>query len=291
VKELANNKKVDNEDKVLSFSKSGSKWLAFVRGVDAAAYYVVLIVPEADIEAPIEAVKSEVNSLTFTATLIICVILIVSIYAAIKMNVKITGIIVTPVRELIRVTDEISNHEFGVSMSDGIDGGSMELDMIYGQFKNLILALRFGNTAYYHGDLHLAWENYIEVEEMMVRMDNQRGLGVCHNNMGNVLKQLNSAESNRKLGDAGSYYKQALANVQAVIAEEKDEKEIVLLEGVMANRYMNLGSHLKDLKPPMVEDAYNAYQTALGLHRKHNNLLGIAKVCGNLGQVCITCLY
>ncbi|RUS28658.1 hypothetical protein BC938DRAFT_481626 [Jimgerdemannia flammicorona] len=59
--------------------------------------------------------------------------------------------------------------------------------MIHEHFKNLLIAVRFGNEAYYAGDLDRALANmqYEAAERVMIQFRNQRGRGVCLNNKGN----------------------------------------------------------------------------------------------------------
>jgi len=184
-------------------------------------------------------------------------------------------------------------------------GASSELTLLHQNFKHVLTAVRFGkcfmlpltshwscadsmapmrsligNEAYYGGDLHKALQNYEAAEELMKTMGNQRGLGVCQNNKGNVLKVLG------KSADAERLFKLSIENAKRLqdgIADKTDLQKTRAANVVHANRLMNLGVLYKDTN--RADLALQYFDASMALHRQADNSVGVTKVSVNIAQV------
>ncbi|RUS26595.1 hypothetical protein BC938DRAFT_470548 [Jimgerdemannia flammicorona] len=124
---------------------------------------------------------------------------------------------------------------------------------------------------------------YEAAEKMMIQFRNERGRGVCLNNKGNTLKQMGN-----RFNEALNMYNFAIQNAESLANLEKDPSRKAAYEIVLANRLMNLGVLYKELEPLSDANKANAEQNlqrSLDLHRKNDNVEGIAQVSGNLGQL------
>ncbi|KAJ3292099.1 hypothetical protein HDU79_001735 [Rhizoclosmatium sp. JEL0117] len=167
---------------------------------------------------------------------------------------------------------------------------SQELNNVNDNFKNLLTAVRFGNTAYYNDDLMLALDNYLAAEAMMIRLGNERGQGVCANNLGNVYRMLDG-----EFQKAVNSYNRAVAIATNMLNNPSNGEDTqATLRTVLANRLNNIGVLFKENTVDGVLgriDAANAesfFEKSLALHRQTDNLEGIAQVSGNLGQLYLT---
>lgn len=82
-----------------------------------------------------------------------------------------------------------------------------DIDQIESSIRGLVVAIKFGNEAYYGGDVNKALRNYEAAERLMRDMGNLRGLGVCLNNKGNAFKRMDN-----RFAEARRNYEDAIAN-------------------------------------------------------------------------------
>ena len=133
---------------------------------------------------------------------------------------RLTQRILNPIHDLIHVLTRLRENDLSVEIGGGTlsRGGSFsgsyqtrgvakDIDDIEKSIRGLVIAVRFGNEAYYGGDVHKALRNYEAAEKLMRDMGNERGLGVCMNNKGNAYKQMGGEFAN-----AERSYQDAIAN-------------------------------------------------------------------------------
>jgi hypothetical protein len=113
--------------------------------------------PTAELTAESDRVTSSLNRSLTTAGVIVLVVLIGVIIALIYVMRRVSMHYTAPLADFTRVLTDLNqsnvNSELGF-LADGAGAqgaGSSELDVMGAQFKNLLVAVRFGNAAYAAG--------------------------------------------------------------------------------------------------------------------------------------------
>jgi len=83
---------------------------------------------------------------------------------------------------------KISQGVTSIRISNNLETSSFEISEIYRTFGALLNALRFGNEEYYKGDKKEAMRNYQEALEIFKSLNNEKAMGICYNNIGNVYR-------------------------------------------------------------------------------------------------------
>lgn len=134
-----------------------------------------------------------------------------------------------------------------------MQGGSREVNQVYTCLAKLYKIVRFGNMAFFSGNMKLAYKCLKDALSIFRSADDQKAVGICANNLGNTLLTIrNQALSTRKCFtiDGECVQKLALQSYDEAISSsteecnrcfqmsENDELRARLLEQ-MANRYFN----------------------------------------------------
>ncbi|MHA1356193.1 MAG: hypothetical protein ACTSR1_13565, partial [Candidatus Heimdallarchaeota archaeon] len=91
--------------------------------------------------------------------------------------------IVEPIQQLTDFSEHIADGDLSQDLSV-LQGVPREVQVLHNAFAGLLTALRFGNSEYYSGNMDVAYNNYLKALELFRTTDNQRGVGVCLNNLG-----------------------------------------------------------------------------------------------------------
>lgn len=260
------------------FFKNGEKWVITYSGINGTNYIVAMVVPDNDILKSTSDVKKTTNTVLITAAIILStmtiIIIVVSIFVIKHLSKKITE----PISELNRITQGISNGDLDVEMGN-MNPGIPELDIICGKFGNLIKAVRFANNEYFQNNILNAYHNYIEVEKMLRKINNDRGLGVVWNNLGLALKELDEIQN--YLIQSEQYFKKAIENAKNLDKKADTTEAKIIFKITLANRLMNIGILYADMGDS--RKAIHTYKKSIRLHKKYDNKLGEMKTVGNLG--------
>ncbi|KAI8837327.1 hypothetical protein BC829DRAFT_48110 [Chytridium lagenaria] len=219
--------------------------------------------------------------------------IIVAAIIAILVTKNVARRVLVPVEELTDWLSGVASSNMDTEVADA-PVTSHELRVVKQNFQNLLIAIRFGNDAYYAGDLSKALANYEAAEELMIQLSNERGRGVCLNNKGNVFMQMDEGQ----IGRAVEAYNKAIDIAETLLEGEMDPHHKTTIQITLANRISNLGVVYKDSEQspsqnlqspipftPKQEKANHFFKRSLDLHRGCDNLEGIAQVSGNLGQL------
>ncbi|MDH5402446.1 MAG: tetratricopeptide repeat protein, partial [Candidatus Heimdallarchaeota archaeon] len=264
-----------NQAGQFNFTKDGKTWYLSYAPVQTGNFLVMVAVPLADIEAPARQMKEEILQSLYTKIITFIILtIIISLIIFLFAN-KASNKVVEPIKELTEVTKLVSQGNLTRDLkSDKI--ASSELNLLYDTFKGLITALRFGNEEYYAGNITRAMNNYLSALELFTRLNNTTGIGICHNNIGNIHK----ARGNLK--DANNSYRTATTIGEELYntstGDEKTQHAIAL-----ASRFNNLGLLYKEIEQ---YDKSIEYMTeALKYDRSIDNSRGYATRMGNLGLI------
>lgn len=148
--------------------------------------------------------------------------------------------------------------------------------MLYTTFRGLVTALRFGNQDYYAGDINRAMENYNSALELFTTLKNEKGIGICYNNIANIHR----ARGNLK--DANHLYVEAVKIAEKLLANATKEDRTGLVLS-LASRYNNLGLlYLAIEEYDLAEEFINK---ALDMDKSIDNARGFSTRYGNMGQI------
>ncbi|KAJ3120123.1 hypothetical protein HK098_004867 [Nowakowskiella sp. JEL0407] len=237
---------------------------------------VVGLVPKEEVDFSGKDLRNRTRTYLMAAIATILVLFFVSTGVSYYFSRRFAMKVLNPVHELARVLDSITNSDLAVEINSS-GGSSQELKLIHKHFQNLLIAVRFGNEAYYNGDLQLALQNYLAAEKLMEEFNNMRGLGICRNNLGNVYSQ------SEKYIEAEKAFEFAISNAIYFLSLETDPIELSDWDIMLANRMMNLGSLRQNIG--QYAEAKELFNKAKEIFRKHDDVEGIAHVCGNYGQM------
>ncbi|KAJ1549509.1 hypothetical protein HK405_015132 [Cladochytrium tenue] len=279
-------------------TSGGESWTLAAAAVPNSNYLVVAVAPESDLSSAADSIRRTATIFGATATALILVTVVVGALTSFYVTRRESQKVLQPIEELGAWLDRLAKSDLEHDLGNQY-AVTRELGVVNDNFKNLLTAIRFGNSAYYADDLMRALENYEAAEVMMVRLKNERGRGVCLNNKGNVFKQLDN-----RTQEAIDAYSRAILIAEALIASETELERQRRYKITLAGRLSNLGVLYKDLdvdervarrgkagKGEIVpltanqQRAVELFTRALELHRGVDNIEGIAQTSGNLGQL------
>ncbi|KXS09412.1 hypothetical protein M427DRAFT_231026 [Gonapodya prolifera JEL478] len=260
-----------------TFLRGGRLWRLAATGVPDTSYLVVALVPISDLRALSDSMRAKTATFGAAATGVTAVLLVVAAFVANRVSTWIAERVLKPVKNLTEFVERVTS---GNLDQEPINYGPVntEIDAIGKNFRELLVAMRFGNTAYYAGDLNKALDSYLAAERVMTEFNSERGKGVCWNNLGNVYSQMGRFDL------ALNHYNKAIDSAERLLAAEQDLTKRNDLHSTLAERLMNKGVLFKVTnKPP--EQSVALFERAIELHRHNDSVDGIAQVSGNLGQL------
>jgi uncharacterized protein with von Willebrand factor type A (vWA) domain len=273
------NNLVNLQNGKLKYIKDNEEWNIIFRKVNYTSYILCMTIPSSEITEESSNLKNKIFDFSAMYAGVTALIMIILCLIFIFVNYKISEKITDPLTELIEKMKKITEGNLDVEMHNK-DPESNDIRLLYENFQGLVHALRFGNDAYYKGNFKKALDNYNIVLKMMEDTNNIRGYGVCCNNMGAVYM-------NKKTLEAETYYNKAIQNAEFLLNEainSNNSDNIRLCKIVYAKRLMNYGIYHKEVLNNS-EEARKFYIKSLNLHKEANNQVGIAQVCGNIGQM------
>jgi tetratricopeptide (TPR) repeat protein len=285
------------------YTKAEEQWWVVWGKLNTTDYLVVLTAPHSDIIQNVTDIEDKISTSLAIAIVVLIILLLIIIGFSIYTNRWISKNVTKPITELNNATTRITKGDLDVELGD-LDAGSKEIQSIHTNFTNLIQAIRYANKDYLSADLNRAFQNYVQVEKMLSKIKNKRGLGAVWNNMALTLQELNSVENN--LEKAEEYFNKAIENAKKMVDEEevaaagkskksrkgkkgkkgkksKTDESNIFFKIKLAGRYMNLG--LFYAKCGESKSAKKMYRKALELQKETDDKLGEIKTLGNYGTL------
>jgi len=269
---------------VTTFMKGEDIWHISYNDITGTPYHLALVVPDKDLNAASDKMQLASESIMGWGTAIVTLVFLAGIATAVYANNKISNRVVRPIKELDRLIKSMTNANLDVELGNQAPVSS-EINVIFGNFRNLLMTIRFGNQAYYKGDNQKALQNYQDAKKMMEKLKNKRGEGICDNNIGATLKQIEG-----RMDEAVKHLEESIKNAGDLEKEQTDKDKQEAFKIVRANRLMNLAVLYKDQDDPTPAERQRAeklFNESLDLHRATDNMRGIAEVSGNFGQFAI----
>jgi tetratricopeptide (TPR) repeat protein len=224
---------------------------------------LVLVVPVDEIVAPIEVAESEIDSESSAALTNFIIITIIFIVVVVVIGMTLSSRLVRPIKQLTQAADLISggnyNADVAVTSKD-------EIAVLADSFKNILTTLRLGNRSYYKGDLQKALDNYRDAMVLFETTGNQKGIGMCLNNIGNIYRTWG------QYALASDYIKKSID-----IAKKHEDK------AALAMRYNNMGILMRVQGNNKAALSY--YAEALKLSHELDDHQAISMRLNNIGLI------
>lgn len=248
------------------FYKNNSKWYISYVHIQISDQVLAIVVPEADIIVPATNIQNTISDLTFVQLSIMAILLLLAMVVIVFLGTIVATRIVKPIKELTNLLDFISKGDLSRDLKEKNENMEKEIGLLHGAFDNLLTSLRFGNKDYYRGDLNRAHQNYLKALELFETTNNQRGIAIAKNNLGNIY---------RLWGNYGSAKKNYLESIE--IGHELND-----LKG-LASRLNNLA--ILTLEGNEFDQALGYLNEAITYDQKLENVKGMSIRFSNLGLV------
>jgi tetratricopeptide (TPR) repeat protein len=255
---------------------NGDTWVIVYIYMQNTDYYVVMMYPESDVVGMKDDIFTSVSTTTLNGTIILPIISGIIIIATLCVLNTIGKRYTEPIRQLLNDVKQIGTADLDIELGNRAPI-SAEFTALQHNFTNLLTAVKFGNDAYYGGNMQKALESYENAEKLMSTLGVIRGLSVCYNNKANVYKQMG------KFQEAEEFYLKSIVLVRKLIAECSDNSTILAYKVSLSYKLMNLGVLYKDTK--QIQKALTHFNESVSLARETDNALGISKISGNLAQL------
>jgi len=260
----------------IEFTKNNEPWTAQYKYLSSVGYYFVLIYPQSSILTLANNIIDPVSNNITSGTIAISVILFALIAINSFIISKVSFIYTKSINQLYEDVKNINEANLDIETGNRAPV-SAEFTSINKNFGNLLIAVKFGNESYYSGNLEKALESYDQAEKLMKTLKITRGLSICYNNKANVLKQL------QRFDEAEQLYFDSIKIVKNLLLNEKEKSKIMAYKIMISYRKMNLGVLYKDTNRP--SKAKKMFEQSLALANEVENVIGISKISGNLGQL------
>lgn len=259
-----------------SVQNYGKTWILTYVYLPDTEYYVVMMYPESDVENTESSIFNSINKEILVGTTVLPIIAGITVLIAILVLNTAGKKYTEPINQLLRDVKQIGTASLDIELGDRAPVSS-EFTALTHNFKNLLTAVKFGNDAYYDGNMQKALESYENAEKLMTTLNVKRGLSVCYNNKANVYKQMGN------FVEAEKFYLQSIKLVQTLMNDASDQSTINAYKVAMSYKLMNLGVLYKDTK--QIQKALEHFEESIKLARETDNSLGISKIAGNLAQL------
>ncbi|MHA1629628.1 MAG: tetratricopeptide repeat protein [Candidatus Heimdallarchaeota archaeon] len=248
-----------------SFTKNGAKWYISYSPVSTTKYSLALVVPEDDILEPVYQLRDDILRRSLNNVLVSIGLLVLAFIFIVVISVNVSRRTVKPIQDFIDFSERIAKGD----LSTELDEDKIlprEIKGLHSALDGLLTALRFGNTDYYGGNLDRAYNNYLKALKLFETTNDEAGIGVCLNNLGNVYREWGD------LNQAKDFYAKAI-----VVAEKLGERPS------LASRYNNYGLVLLDSGD--YEGAKDYLEKALAINEELTRVRGRVLCLNNLGLV------
>lgn len=232
----------------ISYTKNNEKWIMTAFQVQGETPYTVIsTVPLSEINAPAESISKDanknINVLIGVGILFIVILLVILIY----VNFRITRNIIAPIEQLIKHMGNIRTGNLGVAdVNTSLESlDTQEMIELVGAANSFSKAITMGNDKVYAGKPEQAKTDYLDVLADMKKIKNERGIGVCYNNLAVVCQRLGQYFETSNCPGAVNYYLKAVKNADDLIVSDPDQSEKHIL--ALIGRQMNLGTLYMEL--------------------------------------------
>jgi len=163
---------------------------------------------------------------------------------------------------LLHLVEGWSKRDFSGDIDDTHvrDASSRELSSLMNNFKDMLVALRFGTDSWAKGSVAKAMDNTLDALKLVESTGNQRGVGVALNNLALAMADEQVRSKYPKL-EAGELYAAAIENARGLITS--DPENAAKHADAVAMRCLNCALWNMRAKPPRADAAAAMLDTAL----------------------------
>jgi len=243
-------------------------------------FAVGITVPQSDVYAPFRETKSSINKGLAGATAILCVLIGIIGFGVLYVATRIANSVVVPVNIMLHAVRSLNNRNFGALSLRLDQDTSPEMTVLMRVFQQMATVVRFANVSLQGGDLAVAQASYEEALQLFTALQNKKGIGVCHNNLGNVhllqAQRLISRDGPQSEAAAAQFrqavelFDDACADARAQL-DEQTNKQLDVVIAVAPPSYENASDAPAQAIPmatPVQQSVAHVRQLANRLHNK-----------------------
>lgn len=168
-----------------TYTKGGKKWFAAFAPVPGAGYSLGVAVPEDDIQEPFINAQSSINATVVIVVLVVTGCIGLVLFFAFGLASKVANDIVRPVQAMNAAIKRINRGQFSGEVVN-VQSNCKELGLLFNVFQQMFVVVKFGNSSFEDGAYDEALNNYEEALQLFRDLQNQAGIGVALNNIGNI---------------------------------------------------------------------------------------------------------
>ncbi|CAK0862100.1 unnamed protein product [Prorocentrum cordatum] len=163
-------------------------WYYAFRHIPDTPYQLVMGVSELEAKKAAQTLQDDLTALAIGQCVTTSIILVITCAVLVLVSLWVQRRFINPVKKLrdIVTQAEKEGYKTDVDMEDEVM--SNELTTLRINFKKLLTALRFNNPDYHRGNKQLELQNLRAAEAIVNETGNVRGIGVCKNNLGNLVR-------------------------------------------------------------------------------------------------------
>jgi len=246
-----------------------------VRTYTSSIYSLGLARSEETLQSTFSDLLGTVGGALGVMSFLIFVEMMIIIYAAVQISISVTR----PVAHLRELVDSANRGEFLDSdTSNTATDGSSEVTRVRLTFERLFTIMKFANTAFYSGELQMAYDALLDALDLFVRLDNQKAVGIANNNLGNIMLTMYRTmkhtgvptmcdmTKSRVVKEGFEYFKRTIDSGEEALAKINEEEgwstNYLVFMQQLSNRYFNRAIFLLTVRDDF-EDPQKAEEQGL----------------------------
>ncbi len=168
-----------------------------------------------DVEKPNRDARDRVSNVVTAHTVTFVVVLAIATVALSVGSTLVARSVAEPINQLNEACKRILNDDLSAPIALE-EARSAESATLSEAFAGMLVALRLGSESYVSGNLERARAVFSDALALYTRLEDRRGRGIAHNNLGNALLRMNQpAEAREHLQQAVGLAREGLARLQA----------------------------------------------------------------------------
>jgi hypothetical protein len=257
-------------------------WYYAFRHIPGTPYQLVLGVSEIEAKKAAQTLEDDLTALAISQCVTTSIILVITCALLVLVSLWFQRRFINPVKKLRDIVTQAEKEGYKTDVDMEEQVMSDELTTLRINFKKLLTALRFNNPDYHRGDKQLELKNLRDAEAIVNETGNFRGIGVCKNNLGNLVRGMDKVSRDAlppEDRDPRVLLQAAVRNAQELAA---DPQCWDVTEDNVGSRLLGLALARMDYgeERKAVEDL----QQALKIHKGTGNWQALAR----LGFVLVT---
>eukprot|EP00948_MAST-09A_sp_MAST-9A-sp1_P000550 g550.t1 len=232
---------------------------------NAKGYMVAVVVPENDVLKPFIEAESTIIRTTAIVFSVAGLIILGMTWFINKVISRMIDGIIDPIHQLLDIVTRLNKGDCDETMEDSIKEGnarSPEVIKLMNTFKKMTTVCKFSMQGINGGNLTKAKINFEKALELFESLGNQHGIGICQNNLGNVLLLMDKHKA------AQDMLEKAVGSTKAELKEyheggQNDQELLQGLEKQFVSRQINLSHALESqgLFQDSLQTLMHAYET------------------------------